>query len=41
MSTRILVTGATGKVGQQFISRLLADKDRVDSSCARSATTES
>ena len=30
MSTRILVTGAAGKVGQQFIARLLADKDRGD-----------
>ena len=30
MSMRILVTGATGKVGQQFIARLLADPSRPD-----------
>jgi len=30
MSKRILVTGATGKVGQQFISRLLADPGQRD-----------
>jgi len=30
MSKRILVTGATGKVGQQFIARLLADPGQRD-----------
>jgi UDP-glucose 4-epimerase len=30
MSMRILVTGATGKVGQAFIARLLADETRSD-----------
>ena len=30
MSMRILVTGATGKVGQPFIARLLADPSRPD-----------
>ena len=30
MSRRILVTGATGKVGQQFIARLLADPGQGD-----------
>jgi UDP-glucose 4-epimerase len=30
MSMRILVTGATGKVGQAFIARLLADETRGD-----------
>jgi UDP-glucose 4-epimerase len=29
-ATRILVTGATGKVGQAFIARLLADPQRAD-----------
>ena len=42
MSMRILVTGATGKVGQAFIDRLLARPEPAPTrSCARCATTAS